>query len=83
MFHAYWADDRDIADDAVLADLLGEGAPAVLARTQDPAVKNELIAATRSAVAAGVFGAPTFVIDGKELYWGQDRLGMVEEALRA
>ncbi len=83
VFHAYWADDRDIGDDAVLSELLGEGAPAVLARTQDPAVKNELIAATRSAVAAGVFGAPTFVIDGKELYWGQDRLGMIEEALRA
>jgi len=35
------------------------------------------------AAARGVFGAPTFIIDGEDLYWGQDRLGLVEAALRS
>jgi 2-hydroxychromene-2-carboxylate isomerase len=81
-FRAYWAEDRDIADDAVLRDLVGPGADEVMARTQDPAVKKALIDATQHAVEAGVFGAPTWVVDGKELFWGQDRLPLVERALK-
>ena len=42
-----------------------------------------LFAATERAVSAGVFGAPTWIVDGKELYWGQDRIVLVEHALRA
>lgn len=80
-FRAYWAEDRSLADDAVLRDLIGEGADDTLARTQAPDIKQELIAATQRAVDAGVFGAPTFVIDGTDLYWGQDRLALVERAL--
>ena len=82
-FRACWAEDRDIGDDAVLRELLGEGADEVLARTQDPAIKKALIDATQRAVDAGVFGAPTWVVDGKELFWGQDRLPLVERALSA
>ncbi|WP_394847623.1 2-hydroxychromene-2-carboxylate isomerase [Pendulispora brunnea] len=81
-FRAYWAEDRDIASDDVLRELIGEGADDVLARTQAPEIKQELIAATQRAVDAGVFGAPTWVVDGKELYWGQDRIALVEHALR-
>jgi 2-hydroxychromene-2-carboxylate isomerase len=80
-FRAYWAEDRNIADDAVLKDLVGPDGDAVLARTQDPAVKKALVDATQKAVEAGVFGAPTWVVDGKELFWGQDRLPLVERAL--
>jgi 2-hydroxychromene-2-carboxylate isomerase len=82
-FRAYWAEDRDIADDSVLRGLVGAEADDVMARTQDPAVKKELVDATQSAVAAGVFGAPTWVVDGKELFWGQDRIPLVERALKA
>jgi 2-hydroxychromene-2-carboxylate isomerase len=85
IFRAYWAEDRDISDDAVLAELLasvGADAAAVLAATQAPEVKAELIAATQLAVERGVFGAPTFIVDG-ELFWGQDRLDLVDERLRA
>jgi 2-hydroxychromene-2-carboxylate isomerase len=82
-FRAYWAEDRDIADDAVLRALIGAEADDVMARTQDPAVKKELVDATQAAVAAGVFGAPTWVVDGKELFWGQDRIPLVERALKA
>jgi 2-hydroxychromene-2-carboxylate isomerase len=81
-FRAYWAEDRDIADDGVLRELVGAEADEVMARTQDPAVKKELLDATQAAVAAGVFGAPTWVVDGKELFWGQDRIPLVERALK-
>ena len=81
-FRAYWAEDRDIADDGVLRELVGAEADDVMARTQDPTVKKELVDATQAAVAAGVFGAPTWVVDGKELFWGQDRIPLVERALK-
>ncbi|CAN5664754.1 hypothetical protein BH09MYX1_BH09MYX1_16750 [soil metagenome] len=82
-FTAAWADDKNLADDAVLRDLLGAGADAILAKTQDPAIKEELITRTKKAKDIGAFGAPTWVVDGKELFWGQDRLVLVERALRA
>lgn len=80
-FRAYWAEDRDIADDATLRELVGDGADEVMARTQDPAVKQALIDATNEAAKRGVFGAPTWFIDGKDLIWGQDRIPLVEHAL--
>jgi 2-hydroxychromene-2-carboxylate isomerase len=45
-------------------------------------VKKALIEATKHAESAGVFGAPTWVVDGTELFWGQDRIPLVERALR-
>jgi carboxymethylenebutenolidase len=81
-FAACWAEERDIADEGVLRELIGEGAEGVLARTQSPDVKKELIDATQRAIDAGVFGAPTWIVDGKELFWGQDRIPLVERALR-
>lgn len=82
-FRAYWAEGKDISDDAVLGELLGAHAADVLAQTQTPAIKQALIAATEAAVARGVFGAPTWVVDERELFWGQDRIPLVERALRA
>ncbi|MGH7283750.1 MAG: 2-hydroxychromene-2-carboxylate isomerase [Polyangiaceae bacterium] len=81
VFAAYWAEDRDIADDAVLAEIIGDGAADVLAKTQDPAVKQELIDATKYAEKKGVFGAPTWIVDDQDLFWGQDRVLLVERAL--
>ena len=80
-FHATWAEDRNLADEAVLKGLIGDDGDAVLARTADPEVKKALVDATEAAVKAGVFGAPTWVVDGKELFWGQVRLPLVERAL--
>jgi 2-hydroxychromene-2-carboxylate isomerase len=82
-FHAFWAEDRDIADDAVLRELVGADADEVLARSQSPEVKQALLDSTNRAADAGAFGAPTWVIDGKELFWGQDRIPLVERALLA
>ena len=80
-FRAYWAEDKDITDDATLRELIGEGADETLARTQQPEIKQALIDATNEAVKRGVFGAPTWIIDGEELFWGQDRIPLVERAL--
>ncbi|MBP6830703.1 MAG: 2-hydroxychromene-2-carboxylate isomerase [Deltaproteobacteria bacterium] len=82
VFRAYWAEGRDIGDEAVLSEYLGDDAAQVLARTNDPEVKKALVDATKHAESAGVFGAPTWVVDGTELYWGQDRIPLVERALR-
>lgn len=88
VFRGYWAEDRDIASDEVLSEILaasGADAAAVLAKTQDKAIKDALFAATQRATSAGVFGAPTWVVDGnvKELVWGQDRIPLVEDQLKA
>jgi 2-hydroxychromene-2-carboxylate isomerase len=83
VFRAFWADDRDIADDAVLRELAGSDADAAHAGAQTAEVKQALIDATNRAAAAGVFGAPTWVVDGTELFWGQDRIPLVERALLA
>lgn len=83
IFEAYWADDRDISDDAVLRDVLvktGVDADAALAKTKDEAIKAELKAATDAANSLGICGAPSFLV-GDLLFWGQDRLLFVEKAL--
>ena len=79
---AMWAEDRDLEDDATLRQILdGLGLPvAWLARTQEPAVKQALIANTEEAKARGVFGVPTWIVRGDELYWGQDRLALAAAA---
>jgi 2-hydroxychromene-2-carboxylate isomerase len=82
IFHAYWADDRDIGDPGVVAAVCSETGldPALVARAEDPAIKQALRDSTQAAERAGLCGAPSFVVDGL-LFWGQDRLEFVEQAL--
>jgi len=82
---AMWEDGRKMDDPAVVAEVLGAAgldAEAILAATQDPEVKAELVANTEAAVERGAFGIPTFYV-GDEMFFGKDRLGQVEEALAA
>lgn len=81
---AVWAQERDIADAAVLSALLAEtGLPAQrLAQSREPAVQDRYDSNTRLAIDAGVFGAPTYRV-GEELFWGQDRLEFVQRRLQA
>ena len=75
----------DMNDMAVVASVLtraGFDPAAIMALTQEPDVKAQLIANTEAGVAAGCFGAPSFVVNG-ELFWGQDRLHFVKAALLA
>ncbi|MFV0681127.1 2-hydroxychromene-2-carboxylate isomerase [Ottowia sp.] len=79
---ACWHQERDIASDATLAELLDEtDLPAErLAQSHQPEVKTRYDAHTQAAIDAGVFGAPSWVIEG-ELFWGQDRLEFVARKL--
>ena len=79
---ACWAQDRDIADPTTLAALLQEcGLPAErLAQSQTPAVAVACQAHTQAAIDGGVFGAPSYVLDG-EIFWGQDRLDFLQHQL--
>ena len=83
VFAAVWTQQRDIADAATLATLLAEGglAAALLETSRGNAVQAAYQAHTDAAIAAGVFGAPSYVVDG-EIFWGQDRLDFVERALK-
>ena len=80
---AMWAERRDVEDADTLRGLLADAGlpPDWVERTREPAVKQALIDRTAVARAAGVFGVPTFVVDGRHLFWGQDRLELVVRAL--
>jgi 2-hydroxychromene-2-carboxylate isomerase len=81
---AVWAQERNIADAKVLSELLAEcglGAQR-LEQSYSQAAQERYEANTRQAIAAGVFGAPSYVIDG-EIFWGQDRLDFVERKLHS
>jgi 2-hydroxychromene-2-carboxylate isomerase len=85
IFRAMWESPENLGDPAVLAARLtaaGFDAAAFAAHVADPEVKARLVATTEEAVARGVFGAPTFFVDGT-MFFGQDRLEFVREALRA
>jgi 2-hydroxychromene-2-carboxylate isomerase len=76
VYHANFAEDREISEPAVLAailDAIGEPSANVLAHAQSDEAKQRLRAQTDAAAAIGIFGAPSFVVDG-ELFWGNDRL---------
>ena len=77
-----WAENRNIADPQTLAAMLAECGLAArrLEDAQDPGVLERYEANTRAAIDLGVFGAPTYVVDG-ELFWGQDRLDFLERRL--
>ena len=80
ILRAVWAEDRDIADHATLVAIANENGmdgKGLLAATEDAAVQAEYLSNTEEAIRIGVFGAPTYVFDG-ELFWGQDRLQMLE-----
>lgn len=85
VYRAIWIDNQNMNDPAVVAEVLaraGFDAAALLALSQEPGVKDALKAATEAAVARGVFGAPTTFV-GDAMFWGQDRLDFVREALLA
>jgi 2-hydroxychromene-2-carboxylate isomerase len=79
---AVWVEERDIASAATLAELLAEaGLDAVrLDGLAQRAVQQRYADDTQRAIELGVFGAPSYVIDG-EIFWGQDRLDFVERRL--
>jgi 2-hydroxychromene-2-carboxylate isomerase len=84
MFKATWIDSLNMTDPATVAEALRQAdfdAPELLALANELATKDALKAATQSAVERGIFGAPTFFV-GDQMFWGQDRMEFVKEALR-
>jgi 2-hydroxychromene-2-carboxylate isomerase len=85
VFHHMWEAPKKMDEPEVIrAALDGSGldGAAILARADDPAVKQLLIANTEASVARGTFGSPTFFV-GEEMWFGKDRLRDVEEAITA
>ena len=84
IFAAVWAQERDIADGAVLGQLLAECAldPSRTEEARSTAVQQHYESNTARAIETSVFGAPSYVVDG-EIFWGQDRLDFVERALQS
>ncbi|MBT9382619.1 DsbA family protein [Pseudooceanicola sp. CBS1P-1] len=77
---ACWAEERNIAEDEVVRDCLGKaGFDPALADSGLLLGAETMMRYTDEALAAGVFGAPFYIVDGTERFWGQDRL----EDLRA
>ena len=80
MYRAVWSEGRNLGEEDVLREML-ESSGIDPASIDGDEIKNELRANTDGAVARGAFGAPTFYVNG-EIYWGNDRLDFVEEALK-
>jgi 2-hydroxychromene-2-carboxylate isomerase len=77
VYRAEFGDRRNIGEPAAIADILralGQDADAVLAQAQSDEIKTRLRTQTQEAAARGIFGAPSFVTEDGELFWGNDRL---------
>ncbi|HXC49651.1 MAG TPA: 2-hydroxychromene-2-carboxylate isomerase [Candidatus Limnocylindrales bacterium] len=84
VFEAYWGELRDISQDDVLRSIavdVGVDADELLKAIAEPAVKDRLRANTEELIARGGFGSPTMFIDKDDMYFGNDRLVLVEHAL--
>ena len=84
LLKAVWAQQRDISDAIVLRELLHESglSPQRFQQLSSATVQQAYDSNTQAAIDAGIFGAPTYRVDG-EMFWGQDRLEFVERRLRA
>jgi 2-hydroxychromene-2-carboxylate isomerase len=84
LFHGAWALDLDLGDPAVVERLLGDAGldgKALVQGANRQEIKDELKAITDKAIARGVFGAPTMLVDGSKMFWGHDRLPVLEHFL--
>jgi carboxymethylenebutenolidase len=82
LMRAVWAEERNIANSDTLAQILAECGLSVERLTQATAeVQQRYAANTQWALDAGVFGAPSYVVDG-EIFWGQDRLEFLQRRLQ-
>ena len=85
VLRAMWELGLNMADPEVVAPFLsdhGFDGPAMVARASEQAAKDALAAVTAGAVSRGVFGIPTFFF-GDDIFFGKERLGQIEAALRA
>ncbi len=84
VFEAYWGGDQDISQDAVLAKIcerIGVDPAKFFAGISEQAVKDQLKANTDEVIARGGFGSPTIFINTTDMYFGNDRLPLIRDAL--
>ncbi len=84
VFEAYWGEDRDISKDdeiAAVARTVGLDPAEVLQGIAAPEIKSRLRANTEELIERGGFGSPTIFLDRTDMYFGNDRLPLVEAAL--
>ena len=85
VMRAVWAEERNMADEATLAEILretGQDPDALFAKARAADTLAAYKAETEAAIARGVFGSPTYIYKD-EPFWGQDRLEFLERALAA
>jgi 2-hydroxychromene-2-carboxylate isomerase len=85
VFEIYWGENKDISQDAVLTEVcqrVGVDPAKFFAGIGDQAIKDKLKANTDEVMARGGFGSPTIFIDRTDMYFGNDRLPLVREALQ-
>ena len=83
-FEAYWGDDRDISQVPVLREICGKvgvDAERLLAGIEQQAIKDKLRATTQELMDRGGFGSPTMFVGGEDMYFGNDRMPLVREAV--
>ncbi len=82
-FKAYWCDDRDISQEDELRKIvasLGMNADAFFTKITDDGIKRKLFETTDELIGRGGFGSPTFFVDGDDMYFGNDRLELMQAA---
>ena len=85
VFEAYWGADKDISQDAVLSEIcngLGIDPKKFFAGIGEQTIKDQLKANTDELMARGGFGSPTIFIDKTDMYFGNDRMPLIREALQ-
>ncbi|HEX3576037.1 MAG TPA: 2-hydroxychromene-2-carboxylate isomerase [Rhodopila sp.] len=83
-FKAYWTDDKDISQIPVLTGIcaeLGIDAAKLLAAIEQQPVKDRLRANTQEAIDRGSFGSPTIFVGGDDMYFGNDRIPLIKDAV--
>jgi 2-hydroxychromene-2-carboxylate isomerase len=85
VFEIYWGEDKDISQDPVLAEVcqrVGVDPAKFFTGISEQSIKDQLKANTDEVMARGGFGSPTIFIDKTDMYFGNDRLPLVREALQ-
>jgi 2-hydroxychromene-2-carboxylate isomerase len=85
VFEAYWGGDKDISQDAVLTAVCKSVAvdpEKLFTAISGQTIKDQLKANTDEVMARGGFGSPTIFVDKTDMYFGNDRLPLIREALQ-
>jgi 2-hydroxychromene-2-carboxylate isomerase len=85
VFGIYWGEDKDISQDVVLTEIcqrIGVDPATFFAGIGQQAIKDQLKANTDEVMARGGFGSPTIFLDKTDMYFGNDRLPLIREALQ-